>query len=181
MILTGNEIYKNVKKGGVKIDPFNTSQITTNSYDLRLGGDLIQYTSKTLDPKKPAKYKVIHIPKSGYIMKPGQFLLGSSLEKIGGTRFVPIIHAKSGIARLGLFVHVTADLIDIGSYGNCTFQLFSTLPIKLHRGMLIGQVSFWVPKGKILKYHGKYQGSEGPKPSLIHLDYKKNGKSRKIR
>jgi dCTP deaminase len=71
---------------------------------------------------------------------------------------------------MGLFVHCTADLIDIGSFGNVTFQLYSTLPIKVYPGMLIGQVTFWVPSGDINLYSGKYQGSEGPQASKSYID-----------
>jgi hypothetical protein len=38
----------------------------------------------------------------------------------------PTNSGKSGTARMGLFVHVTADLIDIGSHGVTTFQLYAT-------------------------------------------------------
>ncbi len=172
MILTGNKIQKEVGKNKIRINPFNLNRITTNSYDLRLGKNLIQYTSKTLDPKKKANFKKIVIFEKGYLMKPGTFLLGETTEKIGSNFYVPIIHAKSGIARMGLFVHVTANLIDIGSYGKSTLQLFSTLPIKLYPGMLIAQVSFWKPKGKIVLYNGKYQNSDGPRPSLAYKDFK---------
>jgi dCTP deaminase len=37
--------------------------------------------------------------------------------------------------------------------------------------MLIGQVTFWVPKGKIKLYDGKYQGSRGPQESQIYKDF----------
>ena len=62
----------------------------------------------------------------------------------------------------------TADLIDIGSYGQITFQLYATLPVKIHAGMRIGQVTFWKPKGDILLYDGKYKNSEGPRPCEIY-------------
>jgi len=172
MILTGNKIQKEVKRNKIEIRPFNSAQITTNSYDLRLGKNLIKYTSKILDPKKKADFKKITIPREGYLMKAGDFLLGETFEKIGSDFYVPIIHAKSGTARMGLFVHVTADLIDIGSHGKSTLQLFSTLPVKLYPGMLIAQVSFWKPKGKIVLYSGKYQNSNGPRPSLTYKDFK---------
>ncbi len=71
---------------------------------------------------------------------------------------------------MGLFVHVTADLIDIGSFGVSTLQLYATLPVKIYPGMLIAQVSFWQPKGKITLYKGKYQNSIGPVISLCHRD-----------
>lgn len=172
MILTGIEIKKQIKKKNIIISPFNRKRITTNSYDLTLGDDYLVYLEKVLDPAKENRYKIKKIPKSGLKLKSRDFILGHSFERIGSTKFVPIIHAKSSIARLGLFVHVTADLIDIGSIGNVTFQLYATLPIRIYPRMLIGQVSFWVPKGKIVLYKGKYQGSTGPRASEAHKDFK---------
>lgn len=172
MILTGKEIEKQVKKRNIIIEPFKPKNITTNSYDLTLGDSYIVYTGKILDPAKENEYKIKKIPKTGIILKRGDFILGHSKETIGSTKFVPIIHAKSGIARLGLFVHITADLIDIGSIGNTTFQLYATKKIKLYPGMQIAQVSFWATKGKIILYKGKYQNSIGPKASQIHKDFK---------
>ena len=154
MILTGEEIKKQVKKKNIIISPFDEKMITTNSCDLRLGDDYLVYTEKVLDPARENKYKIKKIPKNGLLLRQGDFILGHSLEDVGSKKFVPIIHAKSSIARLGLFVHVTADLIDIGSIGNITFQLYATLPIKIYPGMKIGQVSFWVTKGKIKLYEG---------------------------
>ncbi|MFQ8870135.1 MAG: dCTP deaminase domain-containing protein, partial [Varibaculum timonense] len=109
------------------------------------------------------------IEPDGYRMRKNDFLLAESREYVGSDHYVPIIHAKSGTARLGLFVHVTADLIDIGSYGKITFQLYSTLPVMLRPDWLIAQVSFWVPKGDIELYDGKYNGSEGPVASRAYL------------
>lgn len=177
MILTGNEIIKQIKKKNIVINPFHKGKITTNSYDLTLGNNYLIYTSKILDPAKKNNYKIKKIPDSGLLLKKGDFILCHSVEKLGSTKYVPIIHAKSSIARLGLFIHVTADLIDIGSIGNVTFQLYATSQIRIYPGMLIGQVSFWVPKGKINLYDGKYQGSEGPKPSKIHEDFKRKNKN----
>ena len=171
MILTGNEIIKQVNEKNIIIKPFDIKKITTNTYDLQLGKEYIIYTEKLLDPSKPNKYKIKTIPEEGLLLNQGDFILGHSSEIIGSNKFVPIIHAKSSIARLGLFVHVTADLIDIGSIGNITFQLYATLPIKIYPNMLIGQVSFWVPKGKINLYKGKYKNSIGPKASEIHKDF----------
>jgi len=169
MILTGQEIIKQVRKGKIKIDPFDPKLVTTNSYDLSIDKYLIRYKTKVLDPKRKPEYETLLIPKVGFKMDKGNFLLGSTKEKIGSDYFVPIIHARSGIARMGLFVHITADLIDIGSFGNSTLQLFATLPIILYRGMKIAQVSFWRTKGKRVLYKGKYQKSEGPQASKIWM------------
>jgi len=176
MILTGYKILKEFKSGKIKIAPCENKGITTNSYDLRLGTKLVRYTSKTLDPKKKPDFEIIEIPKEGIIMKAGDFLLGETEEMVGSDFYVPIIHAKSGTARMGLFVHVTADLIDIGYYGKFTLQLFATLPVKIYPHMLIAQVSFWKPKGKIVLYKGKYQNSDGPRPSMCYKDFAKINK-----
>ena len=173
MILTGEEIKKQVKGGNIIIKPFNQKNVTTNSYDLTLGEDYLVYTDEILDPARENKYKIKKIPKNGLLLRKGDFILGHSKEIIGSKKFVPLIHAKSGIARLGLFVHITADIIDVGSIGNTTFQLYSTKDIRIYPNMLIGQVSFWVPKGKIILYNGKYQNSIGPKASQVHKDFKK--------
>ena len=170
MILTGEEIKKEVHLGGIVIEPFSESHVTTNSYDLTLGDTLLRYKEEVLDPRENNEYEEIKIPEDGLILSKGSFHLGASREKIGGNSYVPIIHGKSGVARLGLFIHVTADLIDIGSCGVTTFQFFATLPVKVYPGMKIAQVSFWQPKGEIVLYKGKYQGSSGPRTSLSYLD-----------
>lgn len=170
MILTGPEIEKQVSLNQITIEPYVSSSVTTNSYDLTLSGQYIRYTSKVLDPKEEPQYEALQIPNDGLLLQKGDFILGASNEIIGSNHYVPLIHAKSGIARMGLFVHVTADLIDIGSHGNTTFQLYATLPIKIYKDMKIAQVTFWTPQGEIKLYDGKYQGSKGPQPSKVYKD-----------
>lgn len=170
MILTGCEIEKNVGLKKIRIEPFSAQRVTTNSYDLCLGSKYISYTSEILDPKVKPEYEIREIPKEGLLLGKGQFVLAATKEKVGSNHFVPIIHAKSGIARMGLFIHVTADLIDIGSFGNLTLQLYATLPVRVYPSMLIAQVTFWVPQGEIKLYDGKYQGSDGPQISKICHD-----------
>jgi dCTP deaminase len=150
--------------------PFCSERCTTNSYDLELGRRVIRYTSDVLDPRQAPAYQLQTMDDDGILMMPGQFLLAETHECFGSDHYVPLIHGKSGTARLGLFVHITADLIDIGWVGNSTLQLFATLPVRIRPGMLIAQVSFWVPCGEIKLYRGKYLNSDGPQPSKIHMD-----------
>jgi dCTP deaminase len=171
MILTGAKISSEVKRKRIEIFPFNKRKVTTNSYDLSLGDTIIRYKSRIMDPKRKMKFDEIKIPAKGMILQAGDFVLGHSRERIGSDFYVPIIHGKSGTARMGLFVHVTADLIDIGSHGMTTFQLYATLPVRIYPGMPIAQVSFWVPIGRIKLYKGKYQNSIGPQPSLTYKDF----------
>ncbi|MEU6207618.1 dCTP deaminase [Micromonospora musae] len=170
MILTGNEIIKEQASGRILFSEFDPARATTNSYDLKLGRRLLRYTESTLDPRRENSYEMLEIPDEGFRLDAGEFVLGETAEMLGSEHYVPLIHAKSGTARLGLFVHVTADLIDIGSYGKSTLQLFATLPVTIYPGMLIAQVTFWKPLGEIELYAGKYAGSTGPMPSLSYRD-----------
>lgn len=172
MILTGKKIIAEVQKGKIDITPFDKGRVTTNSYDLSLGNTIIRYKQDIIDPKCQASYEEITILEDGLVLNAGDFVLGHSKERIGSDFYVPLIHGKSGTARMGLFVHVTADLIDIGSHGVTTFQLYATLPVRLYPSMLIAQVSFWVPLGDIVLYKGKYQNSTGPRPSMTYKDFK---------
>jgi dCTP deaminase len=170
VILTGTEIANRVAAREIRIDPFDPGRCTTNSYDLALGRRLIIYRDKILDPRRRAEYDEVAMDDSGFALGAGDFVLGETCERFGSDHFVPKIHAKSGIARLGLFVHVTADLIDIGSFGTSTLQLYATIPVRIVPGMLIAQATFWVPFGPVTLYQGKYQHSEGPQISRSYQD-----------
>lgn len=172
MILTGNQIIKEVTNNNIIINPFDKNRITTNSYDLTLGSKLVIYTDEVLDPKKKPNIKEITIPDEGYVMQRGDFLLGHSNEMVGSKKFVPIIHAKSSIARLGLFIHITSGLFDIGCICDATFHLYATMPIRLYKNMPIAQITFWHTSGDIQLYDGKYQGDKGIAPSRIYRDFK---------
>ncbi|KUK77661.1 MAG: putative deoxycytidine triphosphate deaminase [candidate division WS6 bacterium 34_10] len=171
MILTGHEIKKQVKKGRIVIDPFDESNLQPNSYDFHLSRYLKIYTNKILDPKKENKVKEIEIPEEGFLLKPDELYLGMIEETMGSKHYVPILRGRSSTGRLGLFVHITADLIDIGSINNWTLMLHSVIPVRVYSGMKIGQVTFWLPKGEIELYDGKYQGSSKPMESQSFKDY----------
>lgn len=171
MILTGNKIAEEVKNKKIVIEPFNPAAVTTNSYDLTLGSKLVMYTDEILDPKKEPKIKEFEIPDDGYEMKRGEFLLGCSNEFVGSDFYVPIIHAKSSIARLGLFIHITSGLFNIGSRANVTFNLYATMPVKLYKNMPIAQMTFWQTSGETDWYRGKYQGDRGAVPSKIYKEF----------
>src|SRR5690349_13226934 len=110
MILTGSEIIKEFEKGRIDIRPFDASQVNPNSYDFRLGPVMRSYTNHVLNPHFENPTVLFPIPEEGMILDPGKLYLGHTLEIMGSDHYVPIIHGKSSIARLGLFIHVTADL-----------------------------------------------------------------------
>lgn len=171
MILTGSLIEKECLAGRITIDPFNSSSIQPNSYDFELGSTIVVYKDRVLDARLNNAIEKIEMDESGLTLYPGQIYLGHTKEIMGSKQYVPIIRARSSVARLGLFVHVTADLIDIGSINQWTLQLNPVQPVRVYPGMRIGQVTFWTVKGAINLYQGKYQNSRGPQASRAYLDF----------
>lgn len=171
MILTGPQIQEGVAKGDIVIRPFRKRQITPNAYDFRLGDRCCIYTEETLDAALENKTKTFIIPPEGIILEPSRIYLVNTEEMMGSNRFVPIIRGRSSVGRLGIFIDITADLIDLGSINQWTLQLHAVQPVRVYPGMLIGQVTFWRTYGRRVQYGGKYSQSTSPVPSLSYLDH----------
>jgi len=170
MILSGAEIQQAVRKRDIVIDPFYPEQLSPNSYDFRLGNRCCVYTSRVLDAKKKNATRTFTIPKSGLVVKPHRVYLVNVAERMGSPRYVPIIRGRSSVGRLGLFIDITADLIDLGSINQWTLQLHCVQPVRIFPGMLIGQVTFWKTYGRRSHYAGKYARLPSPVPSQSYLD-----------
>ena len=143
MILTGSEILKNVQEKKIVIDPFDEKMVNPNSYNFTLANRLMIYNDYILDTKKENGVREIIIPESGITLAPGCIYLGHTNETVGSDYFVPIIRGRSSIGRLGLFIDITADLLDIGTIDRVSLQLNAVQPITIYPDMQIGQVTFW--------------------------------------
>jgi deoxycytidine triphosphate deaminase len=171
MILTGPEIVDQHRKRRILIDPFDADAVNPNSYNFRLGNKLKVYDTFPVDPKVPNVCEEIDIPPAGYVLEAHRLYLGHTLERLGSPHYAPTFAARSSVARLGLFINLSASLGDIGFFGQWTLQLFPVHPLRLYPGMRIGQMMWWQPVGEIDLYQGKYQGSMGPASTLIHRDF----------
>lgn len=170
MILTGPAIHNAVLNGDITISPYDSRHIQPNSYDFHLGTTIKVYTDPILDPRRPNPVQEYVIPEEGLTLDPGILVLGHIAETIGSTKYVPIIKGISSVGRLGLFIVITADLVDLGAVGKWTLQLSCVQPVTIYPGMRIGQMTFWTTEGEPLLYSGKYQGSLGPMESQSWRD-----------
>jgi dCTP deaminase len=170
VILTGLQIRRACERGEIVINPFRLRQVGPNAYDFRLGDRCRTYDNKVLDAARPNPTTLLKIPKAGLLLKPDKIYLANTEETMGSTRYVPIIRGRSSVGRLGLFIDITADLIDLGSINQWTLQLHCVQPLRIYPGMLIGQVTFWKTFGRRTLYNGKYQNLESPVPSLSYQD-----------
>ena len=89
------------------------------------------------------------------------FYLASSLEYTETFGLVPKVEGKSSIGRLGLQIHLTAGVGDVGFQNNWTFELKSSCIIQLEVGQKIAQVLFFKPSSipeedysKVGRYNG---------------------------
>ena len=171
MILTGPQIQASVANGDIVIQPFRRRQLAPNAYDFRLGNRCCVYTAKTLDAAVANKTKTFTIPREGITLQPTRIYLVNTEEVMGSHQFVPIIRGRSSVGRLGIFIDITADLIDLGSINQWTLQLHAVQPVRIYPGILIGQVTFWRTYGRRIQYCGKYSKIPSPVPSLSHLDH----------
>jgi dCTP deaminase len=150
MILPDHEIFRQRAGGAIGIDPFDPEQIQPASYDLLLGNQFRIYNTTithTLDPKSPERRTMLLPLEPGESLNLRQhtFCLASTVEKIRiPSHLVARVEGKSSLARMGLFVHVTAGFIDPGFEGHITLELFNAnhVGIWLYPGMPIAQIAF---------------------------------------
>lgn len=171
MILTGPQIESAVERAKIVIRPFRKHQLAPNSYDFRLGDRCCVYTTRILDAAKENETRAFTIPKPGLVLKPDRLYLVNTEETMGSEHYVPIIRGRSSVGRLGIFIDITADMIDLGSINQWTLQIHAVHPVRVYPGMLIGQVTFWRTFGRRVQYDGKYRRYRSPVPSLSHLDH----------
>lgn len=186
MILSDRSIKEAINQGRIVIDPLDESYIQPSSVDLRVDRRFRVFENHRyplIDPRQPQEdlTTLVEAPEdSPFILHPGEFVLGSTLERIGlGDDLVARLEGKSSLGRLGLLVHATAGFVDPGFSGHLTLELsnVATLPIAIYPGMKIGQLSFYLLTTPADHPYGtgqvgsKYQGQCGPTPSRIHRDF----------
>lgn len=171
MILTGTEITRCVDRGHIVIQPFDRAKVNPNSYNFRLDAHMKVYEEGVIDIKHEHPTRDVRIGPEGYVLEPGRLYLACTIEKMGSTHYVPTYAARSSVARLGMFINLSAPLGDIGFVGRWTIQLLAVNRIRVYAGMDIGQMMFWCVRGEIELYDGKYQGATGVRSSRLFLDY----------
>lgn len=177
MILTDKRILEEMERGTIKIVPYNRTDLGSNSYDVHLGGTLAKYIDAELDAKKHNKIDYFEIPDEGYVLLPHEFYLGVTLEYTETHAHVPFLEGKSSTGRLGIDIHATAGKGDVGFCGNWTLEISCKKPVRVYKGMPIGQLIYFPVDGEIeVKYNekgnAKYSGQ--PNKPIESMMWKNN-------
>lgn len=190
MILSDRDIKARILQGDIIVnspDNDHLPNIGASSMDLRLGRffkiyDHTKYA--VLDPMKPETFKDIarlievddeRVP---FIVQPGEFVLGVTLEKIKiSDDLVARVEGRSSLGRLGIIIHSTAGFIDAGFEGTITLEItnINRMPVALYPGMRVCQLAFETMSSPAeVPYHkkasSKYQGQLYPEESRIAHD-----------
>lgn len=167
MILSGHEIRRQLGKH-IHIDPFDERRLNPNSYNLTLHDELMVYEELVLDMRRANRVRRITIPPEGLELRPNQLYLGRTVERTETYNLVPMIEGRSSVARLGLFVHVTAGFGDVGFRGFWTLEMFAVQPVRIYPGVSICQIFYHELAGQITEYaSNKYQNNRDIQPSLL--------------
>ena len=180
VILSDRTIKEQIEAGRIVIEPMGDNAVQPSSVDLRIDRHFRVFRNHTLgliDVRENLEEltELVEIDdEQPFILHPGEFVLGSTLERIS----VPIdlvarLEGKSSLGRLGLLIHSTAGFVDAGWDGQLTLELsnVANLPITLYAGMKIGQISFQQMTTEADNPYGsaaigsKYQHQVGPRPS----------------
>ena len=189
VILSDRTLREQLAAGRIVVDPFDESLIQPSSIDVRISNLFRVFRNHTrgvIDVKLDMVdlTELIEIPEASeepFILHPGEFVLGSTLERIGvHGDLVGRVEGKSSLGRLGLLIHSTAGFIDAGFDGHITLELanVASLPITLYPQMKIGQVSFMQMTTPADRPYGagakgsKYQGQRGPTPSRYFENFR---------
>ncbi|MEK6843552.1 MAG: dCTP deaminase [Candidatus Micrarchaeota archaeon] len=172
MMLSRIEILRAMKKKEIRIAPFEKSALGAVTIDLRLGDEFVIFKKsraifvreETVLPKNYARKKLLG-PHDVLHLKPGQFVLGITKERIGLCgKIAGRIEGRSRFARLGLMIHVSSSLIQPGSDNVQVLEIvnLSPAPLILKPGTRICQASFFETSGDE-KYAGKFRLQKGIK------------------
>ena len=188
MILSNEEIIKEIKRGNIKIgeltgdEPPDEAPFNTTAIDLKL-------SSKILIPKEKGALAVdvceseknkpnrtvkellgpncneIKIYKDRpYRLDPMHFVLSTTKEKVyfptDRKCFAGRIEGKSSNSRCGLIVHCTAPTIHASFNGHITLEIanLSTWPFLLYPDMYICQLIIEEVRGKVKKKDSQFNG-----------------------
>ena len=180
MVLSDRAITRLLGEGRIEIDPYDPELLQPSSVDVRVDRYFRVFHNARypyIDVREPQEdlTELVELDdERPFILHPGEFVLGSTLERVRlPDDLVARLEGKSSLGRLGLLIHSTAGFIDPGWDGHVTLELsnVANLPITIYYGMKIGQLSFVQLSEPAETPYGsgdlgsKYQGQRGPTPS----------------
>ncbi len=190
MVLSDRTIREELARGRIVIRPLDPKRVQPASVDLCLDRQILVFRNSRkpfIDIRQPVDDLMEAVETSEahpFILHPGEFVLGSTLEHIEvPDDLVGRLEGKSSLGRIGLLIHSTAGYVDPGWKGHLTLELSNVarLPITLYYGMAVAQISFLRLTAPAENPYGspelgsKYQGQQSPTASRYHANFPTKG------
>ncbi|MEM3127224.1 MAG: dCTP deaminase [Candidatus Woesearchaeota archaeon] len=161
MILTRNEIEKEIVAGRIKISPYNKNNLGPASYDLSVADEFIVFDDKIIKVNDKTEYKKYgkKIKTKRLTLGPGDFAVAITNEKITlPDNICAWLGGRSRFARVGLQIHITAAFIQPGVSNRQALELYnaSRNTLIIEAGTKIAQIVFERTEGKA-HYSGKFK------------------------
>lgn len=171
LILTGSELIKELKLGGIHISPCDLERVEPNSYGFTLGSRLLVYADDELDAHLRPRSSEIGIPEPGIVLMPNRLYLGETAETMGSEYYAATLYANRSTATLGMWIQCSAPLGHTGAIIPWTLEIRVTQPVRVYPGMPIGKIAFWSTRGERERYQGHYAGSTGVRASTLATEF----------
>ena len=164
--LSDGTIIRLVNEGRIRIDPWDEKMVQPASFDLRLGSSFRvfhNHRASAIDLRDPPSNLTEEVkvePGEPFVIHPGEFVLGRTLEWVElPDDVVARVEGKSSLGRLGLIVHATAGFCDPGWKGTLTLEFanLTRIPIRLYADLPIAQLSFMMLDAPALRPYGHEQ------------------------
>ena len=160
MILSDSRILEEIENGNIVIEPYDRSNLGSNSYDVHLGKYLAMYDETTLDARKHNTISHFEIPEDGYVLQPGILYLGVTEDYTETHGHVPFLEGKSSTGRLGINIHATAGKGDVGFCNAWTLEISCIQKVRVYAGMPIGQLIYFVTEGDVINKYNKKENAK---------------------
>ena len=173
MILSDASIRDELEKGGIVIQPLGENALQPSSVDLHVDRYFRVFRNDTtpyIDPKQPQEdlTELVEVGEgASFILHPGEFVLGSTLERVSlADDLVARLEGKSSLGRLGLLIHSSlppSEPVMLLVDGRLTVRRIEDVVKRRVRGSVVG----FDPETFAVTYHEITGWYEGP-PDRIY-------------
>ncbi len=133
MVLSAHQIHEAIKNKSILIEPFNPNHLNGASYTFILSNKLKKITKlQTIKSKMIVEFEEFKIPKCGYELKSGEFVVLQTKEHINlkGT-YVCLLSTRSSLAQAGLDVIQSSSFAEPDTNNSFALEVTNHGPITI--------------------------------------------------
>jgi dCTP deaminase len=153
MILHSAGIRRAMARGTIVIEPFDERSLKNASYTFHLGTSVMEYSrDQIMDTEQSELMRTeSSIPETGYLLQPGQFVVGVLLETVMLDQSVAcLLSVRGSCAQVGLNALNSDLFVEPGWNGHLRVAITNanSVPVRLRSGMQIVKGIFFPVGGE---------------------------------